>query len=252
MADPNTFTPEEIEAAKANPQPGEGTEPGKTDEKPAGEAEPSVDYQKKFSESSKEANRLLEENRAKDAEIERLRLLAEKGTEETPPADDLYPGFGELEPEAQANLLAFADMITKRANDNLNKDPAISFARSNYNEKKWDDAFAEVAKSYPDLASSKSEFKTKYFNANNVPDNIQDILSDVAKIYLFDKARDIGAKEEKERAGREDTERATGGDKAPTASRTLEDWYRMARENPSKFAKLAKEYQADLASGKLS
>lgn len=253
MSDPNTFTPEEIEAAKkANPQPdGQGTETEPTDKKPEGEAEPPIDYQTKFSESSKEALRLLEENKAKDAEIERLRLLAEKGTEETPTIDDLYPGFNELDPEAQANLNAFAQTVSKRTKDEIYKDPAISFARATYNESKFDKALTEVVKKYPDLANSKEEFKTKYFNANNTPDNIESILLDVAKIYLFDKARDIGAKEEKERNDRVDMERTTGGDKTPTSSRTLEDWHRMAQENPAKFAKMSKEYNADVASGKL-
>ena len=243
---PNSF--EEVnQDANANPDTNQGTGT-ETTENPTVEAEPQIDYQTKFSESSKEALRLYEENKAKDAEIERLRQLAEQGTS---PTNDLYPGFETLDEEAQANLIAYTDMVTKRTMESVYKDPAISFARTTYNESKFDKAFAEVASKYPDLNSSKDEFKAKYFNANNTPDNIATILEDVAKIHLFDKARDIGAKEEQQKANRIDLERTTGGEKAPTSSRSLEDWQRMAQENPAKFAQHSKEYNADLASGKL-
>ena len=239
--DPNSFD-KEIENAQANSQPDQGTET-ETTANPIPEAEPEIDYKTKFAESSKEALRLYEENKRLAEE------LAAKGTEETPSANDLYPGFEELDPEAQANLIAYTDMVTKRAIENVYKDPAIAFAKTTYNEAKFDKALAEVASKYPDL--DKADFKAKYFNPNNVPDNIADIVEDMAKIHLFDKAKALGAKEEQEKANRIDLERATGGDKAPTTSRTLEDWHRMAQENPAKFAKLSKEYNDDLISGKL-
>ena len=239
--DPNSFD-KEIENAQANSQPDQGTET-ETTANPIPEAEPEIDYKTKFAESSKEALRLYEENKRLAEE------LAAKGTEETPSANEMYPGFEELDPEAQANLIAYTDMVTKRAIDSVYKDPAIAFAKATYNETKFDKALAEVASKYPDL--DKADFKAKYFNPNNVPDNIADIVEDMAKIHLFDKAKELGAKEEQEKANRIDLERATGGDKAPTTSRTLEDWHRMAQENPAKFAKLSKEYNDDLASGRL-
>jgi len=253
MSDPNSFDKEIKDAGNpANPAtPPQGTVPEPTGTKPNPEAGQDVDYKTKFAESSKEALRLLAEN-------ERLaKELAAKGN--TPPTpqgaaattESLYPGFEELDPEAQKNLIAYTDSITKRAKDEIYKDPAISFARSTYNENKWDKAFESVVSKYPELKNSKDEFKTKYFNPSNTPDNIENILGDVAKIYLFDKAKEIGAKEEQDRAGRIDMERASGGDKTPQPSRSLDDWRRMAQENPMKFASLSKEYKADLDAGKL-
>lgn len=213
-----------------------------------------IDYKKKFSESAGEAQRLFRENQEKD------RLIAELQTKKDPLLDskanpddveNLYPGFEELDEDAQRNLLAYTDTVTKRAKEQILKDPAISFARVAYNEKKFNDAFTVVAETYPELKDSKEDFKTKYFNANNVPENIETILGDVAKIYLFDKAKEIGATEERTKAERIDLERGTGGDKEPQASRTLSEWNRLAQENPAKFAKLSKEFNADMEAGKL-
>lgn len=242
--DPNSFD-KEIENAQANSQDQvEGTET-ETTVNPSEEAEPQIDYRNKFAESSKEALRLYEENKKLQAELEARGTAPEMET----PASDLYPGFEELDPEAQANLIAYTDMVTRRAKEEIYKDPAISFAKRTYNETKFDKALEAVASKYPDL--NKEEFKSKNFNPNNVPDNIGDIMEDLAKIHLFDKAKEIGAKEEQEKANRIDLERTTGGDTTPSVSRTLEDWHRMAKENPAKFAKLAKQYNEDLASGKL-
>lgn len=243
--DPNSFDAE-IMDAQANPEAQtQGTETETTVPNPTEEAEPQIDYRNKFAESSKEALRLYEENKRLQEELEA------RGTEETPPANDLYPGFEELDAEAQANLIAYTDMVSKRAIDSVYKDPAIAFARTTYNETKFDKALAEVVSKYPELANSKDEFKNKFFNASNTPDNIDVILEDMAKIHLFEKAKEIGAMEEKQKANRIDLERATGGEKAPTSSRSLEDWHRMMQENPAKFAKHSKEYNDDLASGKL-
>lgn len=219
-----------------------------TENKTEQDAEPVVDYEVKFKESSKEALRLLEENKT---------LRAQKATQDAIEAtqgqtmESLYPGFEQLSQAEQANILAFSEGLTKKVRDEFNKDPSIAFARKNYNEATWDHGFNAVLAQYPELAESKDEFKTKYFNVNNVPENIDSILMDVAKIYLFDKARSLGAEDEKSRQSRIDTERSTAGDRTVKASRSLEDWNRMAQDNPAKFASMSKEYHADVESGKL-
>lgn len=224
-----------------------GTEQKDTVENPTKEAEPEVDYTVKFKESQKEALRLLEENKAKDAEIERLRILSEQGEQ-----NSLYPGYEDLDPEARANLVAYTESIKKSVKEDLYKDPSISYAKQSHNEKRWNDAFQSVLKQRPELKESEQEFRNKYFNPKNeVPDNIEDILGDVSKIFLFDKAKEIGAAEERQKADRIDIERSVGSDKTQSTSRTLEDWQRIAASNPAKFAKMAKEYDEDLKSGKL-
>jgi len=256
MSDPNSLDQELKDGQAPNPEIiDQGTEGEDNPINPIEHADASIDYEKKFSESSKEALRIREENKKLQQERDDFaRQLSEKGSEGANPSEiteNLYPGFEELDPEAQKNLIRFTDSVTKRAQDQILKDPAIAFARQNYNEKKWDSAFAKVSEQYPELKEGKDEFKAKYFKANNVPENIENILGDVAKIHLFDKAKDIGAKEVEVKNKRIDLERATGGDKTPPSSRSLSDWQRMAQENPAKFAAKSKEYNADLSAGKL-
>lgn len=244
---PNSFD-QEIKDAQANPSTqDQGTEPEKAEETPTPEGEPSVDYQKKFAESSKEALRLYEENKKLQDE-----LAAKAKVAEVPQSmDALYPGFEQLDEEAQKNLVNYTNVITKRTKDEIYKDPAIVHAKTMYNTSKFDQALNSVIAKFPELTKSKDEFKSKYFNPNNTPDNIESILTDLAKAHLFDKATEIGAEKERAKQGRVDLERTTGGTKTPTTSRSLEDWLRMAVENPQKFASLSKEYNADLESGKL-
>jgi hypothetical protein len=209
-----------------------------------------IDYQKKFSESAKEAQRLYEENKALREQFELKDKVQEHFVQEQP-ADNLYPGFEDLDEDAKNNLISYTNTVTKRAKDELYKDPAIAFARKQYNEQVWDSAFQKTLQAHPELADSKDEFKTKYFNVNNVPENIEAILQDIAKIHLFDKAKEIGAKESIEKASRVDLERTTAGMKETQAKRSLEDWQRMAGENPAKFAALSKEYHDDLNAGRI-
>ena len=254
---PNSLDQELKDGQNPNPSNDNlGTE-GKDTQNPIDQAAQPIDYQKKFSESSSEALRLLAETKRLEAEKAELELrLSEKGNSpEVKPMDtvteSLYPGFEELDPEAQSNLLKFADVVSRKAQESFLKDPAIAFAKNKYNETIWDNAFAKVSEKYPDLVQSKDEFKTKYFKPNNVPSNIENILEDVSKIYLFDKAKDIGAREEKQKVDRIESERATGGDKTPKATRSLEDWQRMGQENPALFASKSKEFHEDLSSGRI-
>jgi hypothetical protein len=244
MSDPNSFDQEIQNAQSANSEnPVEGTEPEKTGVNPVQEAELDIDYRKKFAESAKEAQRLYEENkRLKESTLA-------KGTEQA--TEELYPGFDNLDEETQRNLAAYTETIARRAKEEILKDPAISHAKSAYNESKFNSAFLKTIEKYPELKDSANDFKAKYYNPNLVPENIDSILEDVAKMYLFDKAKDIGAREEKAKAERVDMERATGGDKTPQARRSLEDWQRMSTENPQKFASLSKEFNADMESGKI-
>lgn len=206
-----------------------------------------VDYQKKFSESAKEAQRLYEENKLLKEQFQ-ARETEHTNVQNT---DDYYPGFNDLDEDAKNNLINYTNTVTRKAKEELYKDPAIAFAKKQYNERVWDSAFDNAVALYPELAESKEEFKSKYYNVNNVPENIDSILKDVAKIHLFDKAKSIGAKEESEKNTRVDIERTTAGKKDPTAKRSLEDWNRMAANDPTQFRKLSKEFNEDLTSGRI-
>ena len=206
-----------------------------------------IDHLKtKFSESSKEANRLYEENKALKEERDNP-----KPDNYDNNSEPLYPGFEDLGEAEQKNLVQYTDGIRKRAVEDMYKDPAIAHAQESYNKQRWDGALNKTLDEYPQLKEKQADFESKYYNKNNVPENIGEIVGDMAKIYLFDSAKDIGAKDAVEQQKRIDIERAGGGNETQTSSRTLEDWNTMAQGNPAKFAKMSKEYNADLESGKL-
>lgn len=214
------------------------------------EAEPEIDYKQKFVDSSKEALRLREENKRLLEERESFEKAIQDEGVSSETMGTMYPGFEELDDDAQKTLLEYTLAVTNKAKDEMYKDPAIAFARKTYNEKVWDDAFEKVASKYPEIKDAKDDFKSKYFNVNNVPSNIDAILDDVSKIYLFDKTRKTT--DEIDTSERVETERATGGDKSQPVGRSLEDWQTLARENPAKFASMSKQFQSDLESGKLT
>jgi len=213
------------------------------------EVAPAIDLKTKLAASSREALRLLEENKQFRQMLEEKDKMAQFTPEQ--PIDNLYPGFEDLDEDSRNNLIAYTNQVTNRAKEELYKDPAIAFAKSSYNEKVWNDAFANISNKYPELLEKKDDFKNKYYNVNNVPVNIESILNDVAKIYLFDNAKAIGAKEEAEKTNRTEMERTNAGENTPQVSRSLEDWTRMSQENPAKFALMSKEYNNDLDSGKI-
>lgn len=215
-----------------------------------------VDYREKFINSAKGAQALLDEKKQLEARIAELQANVAAGNAQklsihSTDTDNLYPGFEDLDADAQENLIAYTNAVTAKAEQQILSRPSIAFAEKTYNESKWEAAFAETSAKYPELGTAKDEFKSKYFNPTNVPDNISDILTTMAKSYLFDKARDIGAEEGRQAAERVQLEDPTGGDKTPSAHRSLSDWNRLAQQNPAKFATMKKEYEADIASGKL-
>lgn len=259
----NTITPNPAEGGvpaegvvtPAAPTPELGTE-----QKPTVQSEhvidDGVDYREKFINSAKGAQALLDEKKKLEARIAELESNPTAGNSSglpihSPDTEILYPGFENLDPEAQENLLAYTNAVTNKAKQEIYKDPAIAFAQKTYNESKWETAFAETVEKFPELAAAKAEFKSQYFNPKNVPDNMSDILTTMAKSYLFDKARDLGAEEGRKVAERVQLEEPTGGDKTPTVHRSLADWQRLAQQNPAKFAAMKQQYDADVASGKL-
>jgi len=248
----NIMTQEE-----ANSVLNDGTQDGGTSISPVIANVPAIDYEKKFSESSKEALRLLDVQKEKDSEIERLKieneLLAQgQGSKQFGQnADNPFPGFEDLDEDAKEQFINYTNGIVTKATAEINKDPAIAFARKQFNETKWESACNKTLQVYPELANTIDEFRAKYYNVNNVPENIEAILLDVAKIHLFDKAKEIGAKEADDLNNRIDIERNTAGPKETSTKRSLEDWQRMAKDNPEQFRKLSKEFNDDMASGKI-
>lgn len=249
-----------IENAEANSQEQvQGTQENENSTNTLSEVEQIIDYQKrvseledKFSNSAREAQRLYEENKRMKAELELKDTSVQETVQST---DNLYPGFENLDEESQANLRAYSNAITSKASkdveERIKSNPAIAFAMKQYADNRFNGALEKTIEKYPELAESKEEFKAKYYNPANVPENIESILGDLAKIHLFDKAKTIGEKEAEEKSKRFDLERNTSGTRETTVKRSLDDWNRMARENPVKFAKLANEFDEDMKSGRI-
>lgn len=218
----------------------DGEEIPNPDYKPENDQE--IDYKEKFSQSSREAQRLLEEARKEKEARERLeQRLAELENQK----DDniLYPGFENLQDEEKENLLNFAKVVEKKTLENLKNDPAIAFARQSYNENKWETAFSSVLSKFPELSNDADIFKAKYYNPSNVPENVESILIDLAKSYLFDKSRQAGNEDKSKRI---DTENSSGGDKTPKkTSKTDTEWDILARTNPKEFERLRPQFLED-------
>ena len=122
-----------------------------------------VDYQKKFSESSKEALRLLDEKKKLETELETYRAagIIDGLQTRTPDTEFLYPGFEDLDKDSQDNLVAYTNAVTERAKKEILEDPSIAFAKKNYNDNLWETAFSEVLSEFPELGAAKDEFKSK-------------------------------------------------------------------------------------------
>ncbi len=260
MSNEENQTPEQgTEVDETTNQTEETTEEAQaTEDAPVeGDASPEIDYKKKFSESTREAQRLLDETRQEREKREALEAELEKykndGKDYDGKSDEIEEFFSDYSDEEKERVMKFADGVTKKALDTIYKDPAISSAKTFHNESIWDDAFSKATQDYPELKDAKAEFKSKYFKPNkDVPSNIDDLMKDMAKIYLYDKAKDLGRMEAQAESKRIDIERSGGGDKETNrTTRSLEDWNRLAQENPAKFAKLSKEFNSDMESGKL-
>lgn len=201
------------------------------------------DYKLKFTESQKEALRLRQELQAKEDEYNRIQALAEQDANhgnDTEP--NLYPGFEDLSEAEQESLLAYTNSIRQRVTEDIYKNPAISYAEQSYATAKWNEEFEKVAEKYPDLKESKAEFTAKY-KKDKIPDNIGQLMEDLAKIHLFEKSSDIGAKRALEQASRIDIERTNPTTEQPKVERTEEDWFKLAQENPAKYAALIRQQE---------
>lgn len=176
---------------------------------------------------------------------------AAAGAETMADFESQIPNFDILDPETQAVLRAIFNRMDARLDKRFNSDPGLAFARRTVNERNWDLAFEKVAAEFPDLAADKAAFKAKYFQANNVPENIAEILAQLAKVHLFDRARTIGAEDEAAKAKRIDLEAGGGRQVADPTAMTIDDWERLRTKNPKEFARRSAEFNAALDSGQL-
>lgn len=251
---------QQVEAAETTQQPAtpevgtEQTETVQTEQTPA-HAPETVDYRQKYIASAKGANALLEENKKLKADLAEAAKTDPAGTSTLQPTTpvqptSLYPGFENLPADEKDAVTVFADTVTQKTLEQVNSNPALSFAEKQYNESRWEEAFTLAAAEFPELASIKEDFKSKYFHPNHVPENISEIINTMAQAELYQKMKQSEPEATPQTEGRIEMEGPTGGDKTPPTSRSLQDWEHLARTNPAKFASLKSQYEADVSSGK--
>jgi len=200
-----------------------------------------------------------------DKEIAELRVsptlpskeVVEKAVSTTDTLEDFekaIPDFEFLDASTQASLKGMFMAMDKRVSNALNNDVGVAMARKTFNTQKWEEAFNNVSAQFGgDLVSVKNEFKAKYFNPTvAVPSNIEQILTDLAKAFLYDTAKERGAKEALDDAGRVSLERSNGGIKEAPSGMSIDDWERLRKTNPLEFARRSKEFNDALNSGKLN
>jgi len=230
-----------------------GTEGKNPTNPPASDEAGKVDYEDKFKHSQKGALDLLERNKVLQAELDASREAKNKANNQID--EPLYPGFENLSEDEQANMRNYTSGIEERVVNRLSGRPEFAESQERFNELKWDKAFNMVAAAYPDLLEDKEEFKAKNFQANNVPDNIDSLLTTLARDFLFDKSRAIGRKEAEGKKDRIDPMRNTGGsggeNQGAVLNKTLAEWENLAATDPAEFAKQGDLYDEDVKSGKL-
>lgn len=237
---PNTQTPKEetIEAPETPASPetpieGAGTE-GTVETTPSGN-EPSPgkrlkELERDYSASSKEAKRLAEENKLLRTQLESNIFGAAPSDEE---AARQVQDWDLLSPAEQH--LWKEHILLKRQFSRLGHSVAQTAKQVT-----WEKQFIQLAKDskYSELSSKREEFEE--FCDGQEPSEI------LAKAFLFDKAREIGALEEKKRTARPGLETGSGGVKSAPLSQELtsEQAAHLRVNNP-------KEYQRLIRAGKI-
>lgn len=170
----------EAEAQKLLEQ--EGTpEPDATPEQPQAQPEvipatptpaaPAIDYEKKFKESSREAQNLLAEKRQAQAQLDQLTNINITENE----LRALYPDW-----ETMNDIEKRAFRETALANKKANQ--ALNFAMGIVEQQRWNEDFAKVLKANPKLQGRDEDFKAYAYKPahKNVPIDV------LVKSFLFD------------------------------------------------------------------
>jgi len=201
--------------------------PGGEELPPQGE-----DYKKKFGESTRENQRILSENaRLTNEKTELEAKLGKTLSNETPSESDLqnlYPDWDLMSPTERTLLKRQVSL--ERSVGKLN----IALGETT-KEVHFDREFDKIAGQYNSLEGKKQEFK---FYASQNPGANLEVL---AKSFLFEEAKTIGALEEKAKV-RKGLESGSGGQKtAPKQGLTDEEQAEIRKTDPKRYVKLIQE-----------
>lgn len=233
-----------------NPKPDElGTDEGKeTPEKTP--IEPVIDsdeieaLKKQRAESAKEAIRLAKENKAKEAEIQRLKTELEgyQSSGETPLDENelarKHPDWdilGESE-KSRIRQAEHIELRQKKLDSDLKKERAERIKAEE--ERRFNEGFQKSLVSFPDLKGKEQEFKDFCYNDKNLGNTNFEIL---AKSFLFDSVKEKEA--DRERKEREGLEPGTGGEKKAPAKEgfTAKEAHDLMVSNPKKYNEMVRD-----------
>ena len=205
----------------------EGQEP-----KPEGDEEDT--YKKRYADSSREAQRLQTENQLLTAQIEELAKKGKTSSVEIPSDTELsqsVPDWDLLSLEEQR--LQKEQMMLKRE---------LASIRGSLNsaaaQLQWEKDFGKLANQpdFKDLISLKQEFE--HFCSKRANTSIEDS----AKSFLFDRAKQIGAIEEKDKLERKGLEKGSGGIRTPKApGLSYEERENLRKSDPKTYQKMVQK-----------
>ena len=237
MSDPNKVpTPEEGNEPKEpetpeTPEGGEGAQPetvtlSKEDYDKLQREKEEAD--KKFSESSREAQILMQKNKQYEDRINSLTSHNVNDEE----LREAYPDWDLLNDETKR---AYRDIYsTKKATAATNK-----LVMDMYEERKWNEDFAKTVESHPDLKGREAEFKQYAYKPTHKGVNLEVL----AKSFLFDVKPPAPAKETPKGAALEPG--SAGQNSTPPKQKlSAEDIAAIRTNNPSLYREM-------LASGKI-
>lgn len=216
---------EKPEVGEEEPEtPEEGTPKNATEEKTSEEIE-SLKAQIEALQAQKEHFREKAQRLGEELEELKTRTLLPPSEKEL---KESYPDWDMLSPIEQKNLQDI--LALKKEIATLKEEIAKASTRL-----AWEDEFTKIVKSFPQLQARKEEFKE--FLGSDLPSE------KLAKAFLFEEAKELGAKEEKEKASRPGLEKATGGVKVVPASGELtpEEAAELRKKNPQLYFKLIRE-----------
>lgn len=173
------------------------------------------------SESSREAQLLIEQNKLKD---ERLNKLT---NQEAPTDDELkqtYPNWDEMDYGTQTflkNQAALEKKVAATSNILLDK----------LEEEKWQDDLARIKTKHPELADKESDFKAFAYKPSHK--NID--VDTLAKAFLFDNKAEAVKPNPTPGAV---LEQGSGGPKLPPAEISMEDVAVIRTADPKRYREL--------------
>lgn len=230
-------TPEEEEfGSGVEPQtpeePVEGTQPeGQTGQTPDEEvgtpSEPGTeeDYKKKFSESTREAQRLLEKLKEEQRRREELESKLAQRAGETISESVLakkYPDWDLLDPVEKDRLIKEEEREMRLAR--LEEEIA------------WQKDYMAVSRKFPQLSKVEDEFKEFVYR----PENKGASLVTLAKSFLFDRKELVEPKPSPQ-PKRKGLEKATGGTRVVSTEMSREDIERLRKTDYKRYVKLLKQ-----------